>query len=128
MPPCNVEPAQTTAGSPDIIAADLIETSDTRENMTTIDPSLVAQLSLFAGFNANELGEILRDARSARVTNNNAVFQQGEEAHSFYVLLNGHLRASKTTPTGEQECVMSKPSASRWRSGCSAILRLQRGR
>jgi CRP-like cAMP-binding protein len=73
--------------------------------MTTIDPSLVAQLPLFAGFNANELGEILRDARSARVTKNNAVFQQGEEAHSFYVLLHGHLRASKTTPTGEQVVV-----------------------
>ena len=33
------------------------------------------------------------------------MFEQGEEAHSFYVLLHGHLRASKTTPAGEQVVV-----------------------
>jgi CRP/FNR family transcriptional regulator, nitrogen oxide reductase regulator len=73
--------------------------------MATVDPSLVAHLPLFAGFSADELGEILREARSARFAKNNAVLQQGEEAHSFYVLLHGHVRASKTTPTGEQVVV-----------------------
>jgi CRP-like cAMP-binding protein len=73
--------------------------------MATVDPSLVANLPLFAGFNADELGEILREARSARFAKNNAVFEQGEEAHSFFVLLHGHVRASKTTPTGEQVVV-----------------------
>ena len=73
--------------------------------MTTVDPSLVTHLPLFAGFNADELGEILREARSARFARNSAVFEQGEEAHSFYVLLHGHVRASKTTPTGEQVVV-----------------------
>ena len=29
-------------------------------------------------------------------------FRQGEEAHSFFVLLHGHVRASKTTPAGQQ--------------------------
>ena len=37
-----------------------------------------------------------------RVARNSAVFEQGEEAHSFFVLLHGHVRASKTTPAGEQ--------------------------
>ena len=69
--------------------------------MATVDPSLVTHLLLFAGFSADELGEILREARSARFAKNNAVFQQGEAAHSFYVLLHGHARASKTTPTGD---------------------------
>ena len=73
--------------------------------MATVDPSLVTHLPLFAGFSADELGEILREARSARFAKNNAVFQQGEEAHSFYVLLHGHVRASKTTSTGEQVVV-----------------------
>ena len=60
--------------------------------MATIDPSLVTHLPLFAGFSADALGEILREARSVRFAKNSAVFQQGEEANSFYVLLHGHVR------------------------------------
>ncbi|MBI5320900.1 Crp/Fnr family transcriptional regulator [Bradyrhizobium sp.] len=70
--------------------------------MATVDPSLVADLPMFAGLSSEELGEILREARSARFTRNSEVFSQGEDAHSFFLLLNGHVRASKTTPTGEQ--------------------------
>ena len=73
--------------------------------MATVDSSLVAHLPLFAGFGADELDEILREARSVRFPKNNAVFAQGEDAHSFFVLLHGHVRASKTTPTGEQVVV-----------------------
>ena len=70
--------------------------------MSTVDPSLVADLPLFAGFSAEELGEILREARSVRYPKHSAVFEQGQQAHSFFVLLHGHVRASKTTPAGEQ--------------------------
>ena len=70
--------------------------------MATIDHSLVAHLPLFGGIGADELGEILREARSVRFTRNSAVFEEGEEAHSFFVLLHGHVRAGKTTPAGEQ--------------------------
>jgi CRP/FNR family transcriptional regulator, nitrogen oxide reductase regulator len=73
--------------------------------MATIDPSLVADLPLFAGLGKVELGKILREARPARYPKNAAVFEQGEDAHSFFVLLNGHVRASKTTPSGEQVVV-----------------------
>ena len=70
--------------------------------MATIDNSLVAHLPLFAGLRPEELGEILREARSVRYPQHSAVFEQGEDAHSFFVLLHGHVRASKTTPAGEQ--------------------------
>jgi CRP-like cAMP-binding protein len=70
--------------------------------MATVDPSLVADLPMFAGFSGAELAEILREARSARYPRNSEVFSQGEAAHSFFLLLNGHVRASKTTPAGEQ--------------------------
>jgi CRP-like cAMP-binding protein len=73
--------------------------------MATIDASLVAHLPLFAGLGPEELDEILREARSARYPKNSAVFEQGEEAHSFFVLLHGHVRASKITPAGEQVVV-----------------------
>lgn len=70
--------------------------------MIKIDSSLVAHLPLFAGFSAADIDSILSEARSLRFAKNTAVFQQGEEAHSFFVLLHGHVRASKTTPAGEQ--------------------------
>ncbi|MGY8662447.1 Crp/Fnr family transcriptional regulator [Bradyrhizobium sp. UFLA05-109] len=70
--------------------------------MAKVDPSLVAHLPLFAGFTNEELEEILREARSSRHPKNSAVFEQGEDAHSFFLLLHGHVRAAKTTPTGEQ--------------------------
>lgn len=70
-----------------------------------IDRSLVAKLPLFAGLEPAELDAILAEARSARHAKNTAVFEQGEEAHSFFVLLHGHVRASKTTPGGQQVVV-----------------------
>jgi CRP-like cAMP-binding protein len=73
--------------------------------MATIDTSLVAHLPLFAGLTADELDAILREARSLRIPKNSNVFEQGEDAHSFFVLLHGHVRASKTTPAGEQVVV-----------------------
>ena len=70
--------------------------------MAKVDTSLVAHLPLFAGFSNEELEEILREARSSRHAKNTAIFAQGEDAHSFFLLLHGHVRAAKTTPTGEQ--------------------------
>ena len=70
--------------------------------MAKVDTSLVADLPLFSGFKSEELEEILREARSARHPRNTAIFEQGEDAHSFFLLLHGHVRASKTTSTGEQ--------------------------
>jgi len=61
--------------------------------MAKVDRSLVADLPLFAGFSAADLDAILSEARSVRVARNSPVFQQGEEAHSFFVLLHGHVRA-----------------------------------
>ncbi|RJF70754.1 Crp/Fnr family transcriptional regulator [Rhodopseudomonas palustris] len=73
--------------------------------MATIDTSLVAKLPLFAGFAPAELDAILLEARSIRIPKNGKVFEQGEDAHSFYVLLHGHVRASKVTLAGEQVVV-----------------------
>ena len=73
--------------------------------MASIDRSLVAHLPLFAGLSVEDLGEVLREARSLRVRRNDTVFEQGQDAHSFFVLLHGHVRASKTTPAGDQVVV-----------------------
>jgi CRP/FNR family transcriptional regulator, nitrogen oxide reductase regulator len=70
--------------------------------MARVDTSLVAHLPLFAGVKPKDLEEILREARSARYPRNSAIFEQGADALSFFLLLHGHVRAAKTTPTGEQ--------------------------
>jgi CRP-like cAMP-binding protein len=70
--------------------------------MSSIDRSIVAGLALFAGLSAEQLDEILGEARPARYPKNTAVFEQGGEAHSFFVLLHGHLRVIKLTPDGQQ--------------------------
>jgi CRP-like cAMP-binding protein len=70
--------------------------------MAALDRSLVENLPLFAGLGTAEVDAILFEARSARYAKNSAVFEQGEEAHSFFLLLHGHVRASKTTPAGQQ--------------------------
>ncbi|WP_035670778.1 Crp/Fnr family transcriptional regulator [Bradyrhizobium liaoningense] len=70
--------------------------------MAKVDTSLVAHLPLFAGMTPEALDEILREARSARFSKNSAIFEQGADAQSFFLLLHGHVRAAKTTPTGEQ--------------------------
>ncbi|CCE07044.1 putative transcriptional regulator, NnrR-like, Crp/Fnr family [Bradyrhizobium sp. STM 3843] len=73
--------------------------------MASIDRSLVAHLPLFAGLSPDDLTEVLREARSIRVARNGAVFEQGADAHSFFLLLHGHVRASKATPAGDQVVV-----------------------
>lgn len=73
--------------------------------MASIDRTLVAGMPLFAGVAPADLDALLAEARSARYPKNAAVFSQGEEAHSFFLLLHGHVRAAKTTPAGQQVVV-----------------------
>lgn len=67
-----------------------------------LDRSLIAQLPLFQGLTSAELDDVLRGARSARYAKDTAVFAQEAEAHSFFVLLDGHVRVVRTTPDGQQ--------------------------
>jgi CRP/FNR family transcriptional regulator, nitrogen oxide reductase regulator len=70
--------------------------------MATVDNSTIAHFPLFAGMTAADLTEVLREARSSRYAKNSAVFEQGADATAFFLLLHGHIRASKATPAGEQ--------------------------
>lgn len=73
--------------------------------MASVDRSLVANLSMFAGLSPAAQDELLGEARSIRYPKDTAVFQQGAEADRFFVLLHGHLRVEKTTPQGQQAVV-----------------------
>jgi len=70
--------------------------------MAKIDVSLAAGLPIFSGVSNADLDAILSEARSLRIAKNIPIFRQGEEAHSVFVLLHGHVRANKTTSSGEQ--------------------------
>jgi CRP-like cAMP-binding protein len=73
--------------------------------MATVDRSLVAKLPLFAGLAADALDDILHEARAVHHAKNSVVFEEGGDATSFFVLVHGHVRASKTTPDGQQVVV-----------------------
>jgi len=70
-----------------------------------LDRSLIAGLSLFEGIEPAGLEQILANARSQRCAKDEAIFEQGEKAHSFFLLLDGHVRVVKTTPEGQQVIV-----------------------
>src|SRR5688500_13226681 len=95
---CSIVPVATRPGSRNGSVSQ-------RAGVSMIDRSLVASLPLFAGLDAAALDAILSEARSGRYAKNTTVFEQGEEAHSFFVLLHGHVRASKMTPAGQQVVV-----------------------
>jgi CRP-like cAMP-binding protein len=70
--------------------------------LSRLDRSLIAGLPPFQGMAATDLDRMLRQARSLRVAKDEAVFEQEEEAHDFFLLLDGHVRVVKTTPDGQQ--------------------------
>ncbi|MGH6762616.1 MAG: Crp/Fnr family transcriptional regulator [Phyllobacterium sp.] len=70
--------------------------------MAMIDRTLVRALPLFAKMADAELDRLLSYATSRRVPQGEAVFEQGDEATSFYLLLHGRLKVTQVTPDGQQ--------------------------
>jgi len=64
-----------------------------------------AALPPFAGLPPAQMAALLAEARPRALRAGTALFRQDEEAHSFFVLLSGHLRVSKVTPDGRQVLV-----------------------
>ena len=73
--------------------------------MSRLDRSLIAGLPQFQGLEPVDLDNVLEHARSQRVAKDSAIFQQGDEADSFFLLLDGHVRVVKVTPDGHQMIV-----------------------
>lgn len=70
-----------------------------------LDRILLAEIAPFQGLGGAELDEILAQARSRRFAKNTALFEQGTSAGHFFVLLDGHLKVTQTTPVGAQVIV-----------------------
>ena len=70
--------------------------------MTKLDRSLIQALPVFAEMDAGELDDVIARAKAQRIPKGTAVFRQGEQTKSFFVLLHGRLKVVKVTPSGQQ--------------------------
>ena len=70
--------------------------------VSAIDRTIVSNLPIFAALDQNDLTDLLDQARTVRIAKNTPVFEEGDDAHSFFVLIQGHVRAVRLTPEGGQ--------------------------
>ncbi|MEW7009563.1 MULTISPECIES: Crp/Fnr family transcriptional regulator [unclassified Lentilitoribacter] len=68
----------------------------------SLDQSLIKDLPPFLDMDHEALAELLGVARSEHFAKGDAIFSQADEAHKFYVLLDGYIQVAKLTPDGEQ--------------------------
>jgi len=73
--------------------------------MSRLDRSLIASLPAFQGLTPAELDRMVGQARSLRIARNRPVFEQEADAHSFFLLLDGHIRVIKSTAEGGEVTV-----------------------
>ncbi|MER8822952.1 Crp/Fnr family transcriptional regulator [Mesorhizobium sp. M0991] len=73
--------------------------------MGSLDRSLIAGLPVFGGIAPTDLDRIIGQARSLRIAKDQPVFEQEQEADSFFLLLDGHVRVVKSTPDGHEVTV-----------------------
>lgn len=69
--------------------------------MSRLDRSLIARLPLFKGLTLEQFDRVLARAIPLYVAKGAAVFECEQDAHSFFLLLDGHVRVVKTTPGGQ---------------------------
>lgn len=70
--------------------------------LAQLDRSLLSGLPPFAGLDSDALDEVLHLAHSTLHARERAIFEQGQPAEQFHLLLDGHIRVIRTTPAGEQ--------------------------
>ncbi|MGQ4274097.1 Crp/Fnr family transcriptional regulator [Terrihabitans sp. B22-R8] len=70
--------------------------------MSAIDRTIISGLPIFSGLDEKGLTHLLEQARPVRAARNTPIFEEGEHAHSFFVLVQGHVRAVKLTSDGAQ--------------------------
>lgn len=75
------------------------------DNVNQLDRSLIAELPLFKAAGSADLDRVLASARSLRFAKDAVIFEQEGEGSSFFLLLDGHVRVVKTTPSGDQVIV-----------------------
>jgi len=75
-----------------------------------LDESLLSTLPPFASLDTTEIVEILGQATSGRFDAGDTVFEEGDHADRFYLLLDGYIRVVRITPDGDQIIALHIPS------------------
>jgi CRP/FNR family transcriptional regulator, nitrogen oxide reductase regulator len=73
--------------------------------LPSLDRTLVRSFSLFDKLSDSELDEVLERAMVRRLEAGHSVFEQGQTATEFFVLLHGRLKVTQVTPAGQQVMV-----------------------
>lgn len=69
------------------------------------DRTVLANVSLFRGLAEAEQDAVLAHAHTRRMPKGSTAFDEGAEASALFVLVSGHMKAVKTTPSGQQALV-----------------------
>lgn len=81
-----------------------------RKTLPRLDESLLTHLPPFSKLEKRQIRTILDQATSRRYEGGVAIFDEGEPAERFFMLLDGYVRVVRTTPTGEQVTALHIPA------------------
>lgn len=81
-----------------------------RKTLLRLDESLLSHLPPFSQLAKSQIRTILDQATSKRLDAGVAVFNEGDPADRFYMLLDGYVRVVRITPMGEQVTALHIPS------------------
>nr|WP_248308125.1 Crp/Fnr family transcriptional regulator [Bosea sp. AS-1] len=70
--------------------------------MVAMDRSVLRSIPLFAAMNDAQLDRMTAQASTRRIPQGEAVFEQGDQAQAFYLLLHGRLKVTQVTRDGQQ--------------------------
>lgn len=81
-----------------------------RKTMPRLDESLLTHLPPFSRLDRRQIRTLLDQATPRRFDAETAIFNEGEPADRFLILLDGYVRVVHLTPTGEQVTALHIPS------------------
>jgi len=81
-----------------------------RKVLPKLDESLLSDLAPFAGLDGRQIREILDQATARRYEPGFAIFNEGMPAERFYMLLDGYIRVTRISATGDQVTLLHIPS------------------
>ncbi|WP_043919340.1 Crp/Fnr family transcriptional regulator [Jannaschia aquimarina] len=77
--------------------------------MPRLDESLLTHVPPFSRLERRQIRAVLDQATSRRHDEGAMIFEEGAPAERFYLLLDGHIRVVRTTPTGDQVIALHIP-------------------
>lgn len=93
---------QGLARSVGIWQTELMEPDTPRSTLPRLDESLLMDLPPFSRLERRQIRTILDQASSRRYEAGAHLFNEGDTAERFFMLLDGYVRVVRITPTGEQ--------------------------